>query len=91
MLCGIARTVKAPNRESTELSVIPMRLTPSAIETNDEELYDHSTDPMEYHNLASDPKCQAVLNRLKKSLPTHHEPDSPTNPHNDLKKSRFRK
>jgi arylsulfatase A-like enzyme len=56
-----------------------------------EELYDHSTDPMEYQNLSSDPDYRAILARLKKHLPTHHEPDSPTNPHNELKKNFWRK
>jgi arylsulfatase A-like enzyme len=42
-----------------------------------EELYDHSIDPLEHTNLAAKPEYQAVLERLKKHLPTHHEPNSP--------------
>jgi arylsulfatase A-like enzyme len=52
-----------------------------------EELYDHSVDPLEHTNLASNPEYKAIIARLKKYLPTHHEPDSPKNPYNDLKKA----
>jgi iduronate 2-sulfatase len=52
-----------------------------------EELYDHSVDPLEHTNLASNPEYKDVIKRLKKYLPTHHEPDSPKNPYNDLKKA----
>ncbi|MFC1760731.1 sulfatase [Planctomycetota bacterium] len=44
-----------------------------------EELYDHSSDPMEHTNLASNPEYAEVIARFKKYLPTHHEPDSPKN------------
>ena len=52
-----------------------------------EELYDHSTDPLEHTNLANNPEYKDIVERLKKHLPTHHEPDSPKNPHDALKKS----
>ncbi len=42
-----------------------------------EELYDHSVDPMEHNNVASDPKNQAIIAKFKSLLPTHDEPDSP--------------
>ena len=45
-------------------------------------------DPLEHRNLAADPKYKDVIRRLRDYLPTHHEPDSPRNPHNDLKKSK---
>ena len=51
-----------------------------------EELYDHKSDPMEYTNLASNSEYEEVIARLKKHLPKHHEPDSPRNPHDALKK-----
>lgn len=44
-----------------------------------EELYDHSIDPMEHKNLASNPEYASVIERLKKFVPTHDEPDSPAN------------
>ncbi|TWU38362.1 sulfatase [Novipirellula artificiosorum] len=52
-----------------------------------EELYDHTDDPLEYTNLASNPEYENVLVRLRTHLPSHHEPDSPSNPYNELKKS----
>lgn len=52
-----------------------------------EELYDHDTDPLEHANLASNPNYKDVIARLRKHLPTHHEPNSPPNQFNDLKKS----
>lgn len=42
-----------------------------------EELYDHSKDPLEHNNLASNPDYKKEIDRLKQYLPTHHEPDSP--------------
>ena len=56
-----------------------------------EELYDHDTDPFEYTNLASDPSYNEVIIRLRQHVPTHHEPNSPSNPHDGLKKSKSQK
>jgi iduronate 2-sulfatase len=56
-----------------------------------EELYDHDADPLEHTNLASNPEYKEVIARLRKHLPTHHEPNSPSNPHNALKKSNDQK
>ena len=44
-----------------------------------EELYDHSTDPLEHRNLAANPDAVEIIARFKKHLPTHDEPDSPRN------------
>ena len=35
-----------------------------------EELYDHATDPAEWHNLADRPESLLIKNRLSKWLPT---------------------
>ena len=51
-----------------------------------EELYDHDVDPLEHTNLAADPDYQKVIARLREHVPTHHEPNSPSNPHDGLKK-----
>ena len=51
-----------------------------------EELYDHTRDPLEHSNLAAKAEYEDVILRLRAYLPTHHEPDSPRNPDNDLKK-----
>ena len=56
-----------------------------------EELYDHDADPFEHTNLASDPSCREVIMRLRQHVPTHHEPNSPSNPHNALKNSKEKK
>jgi arylsulfatase A-like enzyme len=53
-----------------------------------EELYDHAGDPLEHTNLASKDEYKDVIRRLRDYLPTHHEPNSPINPHNELKKSK---
>ncbi len=42
-----------------------------------EELYDHSVDPLEHTNLASNAKYKSIIEGMKKYLPTHHEPNSP--------------
>jgi len=44
-----------------------------------EELYDHSTDPLEHKNLATNPESKGIMAKFKTFLPTHNEPDSPTN------------
>ena len=44
-----------------------------------EELYDHSTDPLEHKNLAANPKFKEIMAKFKTLLPAHNEPDSPTN------------
>ncbi len=41
-----------------------------------EELYDHSSDPGEFTNLASDPVMQAAISELKEWLPKHNAPDA---------------
>ena len=43
-----------------------------------EELYDHSTDPLEHKNLAANPESKEIMAKFKKLLPAHNEPDSPT-------------
>jgi arylsulfatase A-like enzyme len=44
-----------------------------------EELYDHSTDPMERKNLAANPESKEIIAGFQKYLPTQNEPDSPNN------------
>ena len=44
-----------------------------------EELYDHQADPMEWHNLVSNPEYAEVKARLKSYVPTEREPESPQN------------
>jgi arylsulfatase A-like enzyme len=44
-----------------------------------EELYDHSTDPLEHKNLAANPESKEIVAKFKAFLPAHNEPDSPTN------------
>ncbi|MFZ5830385.1 MAG: sulfatase [Planctomycetota bacterium] len=44
-----------------------------------EELYDHSTDPLEHDNLAYKPEYRAIIAGFKQHLPTHNEPRSPEN------------
>lgn len=39
-----------------------------------EELYDHSNDPHEWHNLAKNPEYRAVIRQLKKHLPQSFAP-----------------
>lgn len=40
-----------------------------------EELYDHRSDPDEYHNLANDPKHKSIRDELAKWLPQNAEPE----------------
>ena len=42
-----------------------------------EELYDHSTDPMEYTNLAGKAEYDSVKQRLSKWLPKENVPNAP--------------
>ena len=44
-----------------------------------EELYDHSTDPLEHRNLAAQPESKEIIERLRLAMPKHNEPDSPAN------------
>jgi arylsulfatase A-like enzyme len=44
-----------------------------------EELYDHDADPLEWKNLASDPKLASVKAELAKSLPKTNIEDAPAN------------
>ena len=39
-----------------------------------EELYDHAKDKWEWRNLAGDPKYADVKKKMRKEIPTHHEP-----------------
>lgn len=41
-----------------------------------EELYDHDSDPKEWHNLASDPRFAEIRRRLAESLPVTDAPDA---------------
>ena len=36
----------------------------------EEELYDHESDPKEWHNLASNAEYSSVIERLRKAFPT---------------------
>ena len=40
-----------------------------------EELYDHRSDPNEFHNLANDPRHDSIKNRLRQWLPKSEEPE----------------
>ncbi len=51
-----------------------------------EELYDHSTDPLEHKNLAANPESKVIIARFKKHLPTHDEPNSPPSSSNEREK-----
>jgi arylsulfatase A-like enzyme len=44
-----------------------------------EELYDHENDPMEWTNLAGDPKYRLIKEELAKQLPEYNADDSPHN------------
>ena len=56
-----------------------------------EELYDHSTDPMEHKNLAANPESKEIIAKFKALLPAHNEPDSPRNGAEDGDKKAKRK
>jgi arylsulfatase A-like enzyme len=43
-------------------------------EDGSEELYDHAKDKWEWHNLANNPEYAAIKKKLRKYIPTHHEP-----------------
>jgi len=43
-------------------------------EDGSEELYDHENDKWEWRNLATDPGYASVKERMRKGIPTHHEP-----------------
>ncbi|MDA0284070.1 MAG: hypothetical protein O3B86_12035, partial [Planctomycetota bacterium] len=45
--------------------------------TGDEELYDHKSDPHEWHNLASTPEHATVIRELSQHLPTVNAPTAP--------------
>jgi arylsulfatase A-like enzyme len=44
-----------------------------------EELYDHSIDPLEHNNLASNSKYKEIIKDFQKHLPIQNEPNSPNN------------
>ena len=46
----------------------------------DEELYDHDADPHEWKNLANDPDCAAVKDRLAQPVPKTNAPYAPRQP-----------
>ena len=46
-------------------------------QNGDEELYDHSQDPMEWKNLADDPRYAETKQRLAKWFPAKNAPDAP--------------
>lgn len=46
-------------------------------QNGDEELYDHSQDPMEWKNLADDPQYAETKERLAKWFPAKNAPDAP--------------
>jgi arylsulfatase A-like enzyme len=56
-----------------------------------EELYDHSIDPLEHKNLAANPEYKEIIARFKKYLPTHDEPDSPSNQRSSADKKKMTK
>ena len=46
-----------------------------AYEDGAEELYDHRSDPNEFHNLADDPRHKSIKNKLRQWLPKSEEPE----------------
>ena len=57
----------------------------------DEELYDHDHDPMEWHNLASNPKFSEIKHDLKQWLPKHNAPEAPRDPRLPRRRKRRKK
>lgn len=51
-------------------------------EDGSEELYDHSKDPNEFHNLAGNPEYNSVKERLTLNIPSDQAPTSPASFHN---------
>jgi arylsulfatase A-like enzyme len=43
-----------------------------------EELYDHQKDKWEWHNLVGNSDYAEVMEKLRKEIPTHHEPSGVT-------------
>lgn len=43
-----------------------------------EELYDHTKDKWEWKNLANNPQYAEIKKKMRKGLPTHHEPSGVT-------------
>ncbi|QDT29764.1 sulfatase [Gimesia panareensis] len=58
-------------------------------QNGDEELYDHSQDPMEWKNLADDPRYADIKQKLAKWFPEKNAPDAPHDP--ELGKNRKNK
>jgi len=48
----------------------------------DRELYDHESDPHEWHNLAEDPRYADVIGQLRKHVPRRNAPYAPKLPRN---------
>ena len=47
-------------------------------EDGSEELYDHTKDKWEWSNLAGNPEYAAIKKKMRKEIPTHHEPSGAT-------------
>jgi arylsulfatase A-like enzyme len=47
-------------------------------EDGTEELYDHAKDKWEWNNQADNPEYAAIKKKMRKELPTHHEPSGVT-------------
>ena len=47
-------------------------------EDGSEELYDHENDKWEWHNLAGNSDYAEVIEKMRKGIPTHHEPTGAT-------------
>ena len=55
-----------------------------------EELYDHRSDPREWHNLASSPPMRSTIERLARSLPRDWAPSAETKRNFDFDSNTFR-